>query len=203
MLGRPSYASSTRSTPVTERNAMGEKLYTVAEQSLHFLTRKHDGFPTTEIACAAAWITADLPPLEALRTPVPDEVLGCFRAILGKNPLADFDPANSQCDRVISDAVNAWARELRCGRGFVLLGGLPVWEWSLDQARSFMALFGSRFGILGQQNPRGDVIGEVRNTGAALSNPAARNYITVREFKPHCYASDQQPAAANPVLSPR
>lgn len=90
----------------------------------------------------------------------------------------------------VAAAIADWANELRSGRGFVLIGDIPVEQWSLDEAKAFMAALGRQFGILGQQNPRGDVIGEVRNTGAALTNSAARNYITDREFKPHCDAAD-------------
>ena len=152
-------------------------IYSVTEQSLHFLTRRDEGFPECPIDSEAAWLVADLPPLDMLRQPFPGSVLDNLMGGRddGSSPLA---------------AVTHWAGELRDGRGFVLLGGLPVQDWSLAQAKDFMSALGSQFGILGQQNPRGDVIGEVRNTGAALVNPAARNYVTDREFKPHCDAAD-------------
>ena len=156
---------------------MVKPIYSVAEQSLHFLNRRHNGFPASPITSEAAWLVADLPPVNMLRQPFPGSVL---EDLMGSRDDGPFPLA----------PVTHWADELRDGRGFVLLGGLPVQDWSLAEAKAFMSAIGSQFGILGQQNPRGDVIGEVRNTGAALVNPAARNYITDREFKPHCDAAD-------------
>lgn len=152
-------------------------IYSVAEQSLHFLTRRHDGFPESPIASEAAWQVADLPPAQTLRQPFPGSVLAALMGSLDAGPS-------------LAPAITHWATQLRSGRGFVLLGGLPVGDWSADEAKAFMSALGAQFGILGQQNPSGDVIAEVRNTGGALVNPAARNYITDREFKPHCDAAD-------------
>jgi hypothetical protein len=159
---------------------MPRPIYSVAEQSLHFLTRRHDGVPCSPIVSAAAWLAAELPPLSLLRQQFPPQALEALeREIRGAR--------NAGTD--LREAVDGWSAQLR-GRGFVLLSDLPVRDWSHDDAKAFMAALGAQFGILGQQNPRGDVIGEVRNTGAALTNPAARNYITDREFRPHCDAAD-------------
>lgn len=159
---------------------MPRPIFSVAEQSLHFLTRRHDGVPCSPILSAAAWLVAELPPLSLLRQQFPPQALKALeREIHGaRNPGTD-----------LREAVGGWSAQLR-GRGFVLLSDLPVRDWSHDDAKAFMAALGAQFGILGQQNPRGDLIGEVRNTGAALTNPAARNYITDREFRPHCDAAD-------------
>jgi hypothetical protein len=168
--------------------------YTVAEQSLHFLTRRHDGCPSAPISSAAAWAVRDLPLLSDLRWTIPASVLDSFQRLVTDCERASADLAGltgtSPHDTGIAEATKAWARELRDGRGFVLLSGVPVAEWSLIEARLFMTLLGTQFGILGHQNPQGDLIAEVRNTGAALTNPAARNYVTDREFKPHCDAAD-------------
>lgn len=160
---------------------MGCAIFSVAEQSLHFLTRRHDGFPGGPVTSGAAWQVADLPPIDRLRESIPGPILADLQAkVAGGN----------QTSPALAAATAAWAQELRGGRGFVLLGNVPVGEWSLAEAKTFMSDLGAQFGVLGQQNPRGDMIGEVRNTGAALTNPAARNYITDREFRPHCDAAD-------------
>jgi hypothetical protein len=160
---------------------MGGSIYSVAEQSLHFLTRRHEGLPRGAVASGAAWQVADLPPVKKLRKSIPQPALVALQDRMRGGSAASPD---------LAAAVAQWSHELRDGRGFVLVGGFPVEAWSLAETNTFMATLGQQFGILGQQNPRGDVIGEVRNTGAALTNPAARNYITDREFKPHCDAAD-------------
>ncbi len=112
-------------------------IYSVAEQSLHFLTRRHDGFPESPIASEAAWQVADLPPAQTLRQPFPGSVLAALMGSLDAGPS-------------LAPAIPHWATQLRSGRGFVLLGGLPVGDWSADEARAFMSALGAQFGILGQ-----------------------------------------------------
>jgi len=159
---------------------MVRPIYSVAQQSLHFLTRRHDNVPGSPIVSEAAWLAKDLPPVSLLRQQFPAPALEALEREIRDGR----DPGTG-----LTTAVRGWAAQLR-DRGFVLLSDLPVSDWSLADAKAFMAALGAQFGVLGQQNPRGDVIGEVRNTGAALTNPAARNYITDREFKPHCDAAD-------------
>lgn len=86
--------------------------------------------------------------------------------------------------------INHCREQILDGRGFVLLTGVPVGRWLLARSELFMAVLGSQFGRLGLQNPRGDVIGRVQNLPSDAGRQHTRNYITDREFRPHCDAAD-------------
>lgn len=136
----------------------------------------------------AAWLARDLPCGAALKQTMSNALVEAW-----ERRLAAMEEATREepCESVIVEAVDNWRRELLDGRGFVLLSGAPVHQWSLDRAKMFMQLLGACFGRLGLQSSRSDhLIAEVRNTGAALRDPFSRNYITDREFRFHCDAAD-------------
>ena len=149
---------------------------TVLEQSVHFLNRPHEGVPAGLITGPWAWRASDLPPLDRLFHRFSDNEL---RALC-----AGFNPAP------LEPTFAAWRRELLDGRGFVLARGVPVEKWTRIELDLLMRGVAQQFGRLGMQNPQGDLIGEVRNTGAAQRDPYVRNYITDREFRFHCDAAD-------------
>lgn len=165
---------------------------TVEEQSAHFLNRPHAREPVGPVGGASAWRCGDLPPVDGLKHRfTPCEIADLQRAIDGarnkpRNNLVAEDFAFGSMESVFE----AWRRELQDGRGFVLAGGLQVAEWSREDLDLLMRGIGLQFGRLGAQNARGDVIGEVRNTGAAERDPFVRNYVTDREFRFHCDAAD-------------
>ena len=65
------------------------------------------------------------------------------------------------------------------GRGFTLIRGLPVTEWSTRQAATAFFGIGAHFGSARSQNGKGHVLGHVRDLGrSALSDPTARTYQT-------------------------
>ena len=69
-------------------------------------------------------------------------------------------------------------RELLDGRGFVLLKGMPVFEWSReDCAMAFIGL-GAHLGRARSQNAAGHLLGHVRDVGLASTDPSVRIYQT-------------------------
>ncbi|MBI1252166.1 MAG: hypothetical protein GC189_11910 [Alphaproteobacteria bacterium] len=167
---------------------MMKRPFTVAEQSQHFLTRRHDAVPQGRVEGRAAWMARDLPRGPALKQPMSDALVEAWERRLGA---AGESAREDAYEPVIAEAVETWRRELLDGRGFVLLRGAPVRAWSLNRAKAFMQMLGACFGRLGMQSSRTDhLIAEVRNTGAALRDPFSRNYITDREFRFHCDAAD-------------
>lgn len=175
-----------------EENVM--RTMTVAEQSLHFLSRQHPGMPTAPIANASAWCPADLGPMDEYTERLSPDQIAAFEAAIsharnsGKAPAA-LNPEDFPLGEAGS-TVKRWKEQILQGKGFMLVRGFPVERWSRDDQHLFIGGLGVHFGHLGLQNPQGDVIAEVRNTGAAARNPAARNYITDREFRLHCDAAD-------------
>ena len=166
----------------------------IAEQSSHFLDRIHRGPPSGPVRSPSAWKAADFADLADWIEDLGEDVIGAFDAAMmvavgsGK-PLDQLSPADFPLP-ALNDKVAAWREQLQSGRGFLVLRGAPVDRWGLDRSSLFMRALGLQFGRLGLQNPRGDVIGEVRDTGAARRDSAARNYATNAEFRFHCDASD-------------
>ena len=65
------------------------------------------------------------------------------------------------------------------GRGFALLRGLPVEEWSIRQSATAYFGIGCHFGHARSQNGKGHVLGHVRDLGRdAINDPTARVYQT-------------------------
>lgn len=167
---------------------------TVQEQSAHFLNRPHEGVPAGAVESPAAWRVADLPSGSALYWRLSAVEIRALekgaRAAQAHGGAPDTLGAKDFAFDALAPTLGAWRRELLQGRGFVLVRGVPVRTWPRDVLDLVMRGIGLGFGRLGMQNARGDVIGEVRNTGAADRDPFVRNYVTDREFRFHCDAAD-------------
>lgn len=169
-------------------------LMSIAEQSAHFLDRPHERAPAGAVGGEAAWLGADL----RLRNDWIERVSPGFVAALedvvarlraSARPWSDVSEADVELPGE-GETLRRWRRALTHGRGFLILRGLPVERWDLATQHLATGVLGRQFGRLGLQNPRGDVIGEVRATGAEKVDPFARLYATAGEFRFHCDASD-------------
>lgn len=80
--------------------------------------------------------------------------------------------------------------ELENGRGFILLRGLPIEQYSLEQLKNLYAGLGAYLGKLITQNRQGDRIGSVTYRGSDYRKPTARGYQSRNEIRPHCDSSD-------------
>lgn len=166
---------------------------TVAQQSIHFLTRTHVGMPEVAVPGARAWFADDLRRQSELwLDTIPTDVLSRFEAHV--DGLDDHALLSQSAEDLavpgLDQLVNDLRRRLRDGPGFALLRGVPVDVWSPGTTRHFLWAIAQLLGIPGMQNPRGDVIGEVRDTAADDLDPLARNYMTNKEFRFHCDAAD-------------
>ncbi|MBV8152319.1 MAG: TauD/TfdA family dioxygenase [Candidatus Eremiobacteraeota bacterium] len=78
----------------------------------------------------------------------------------------------------LSGTLAAVAEELENGTGLTLLRGIPIERHAeRDVARMFWGI-GTYLGTAIPQNAAGDLVGHVRDTGAALADPNARGYQT-------------------------
>jgi hypothetical protein len=69
-------------------------------------------------------------------------------------------------------------QDLLHGRGFVLIKGMPVRQWSpADSAMAFIGL-GAHLGHARSQNAKGHLLGHVRDVGLASTDPNVRIYQT-------------------------
>ncbi|WP_337185557.1 TauD/TfdA family dioxygenase [Phenylobacterium sp.] len=165
----------------------------IAEQSAHFLTREHGGPPDGAVPGEAAWYGRDVVADGSWAEALTPDVIAAFEQALAAAASAGDPDHLTAADfplEAIAPTLDRWRRTLLTGRGFLVLRGLPVERWSPAMQQLFMRGLGLQFGRLGLQNPQGDIIGEVRDTGAAKRDPYARIYATAGEFRFHCDASD-------------
>ncbi len=168
--------------------------FSAAEQGAHFLNRPSHGRPQAPVRSPAAWLPPDLGAPANWREDLTERQAAALLhmaeglAACARAP-ADIEPGDV-CLPGLAPAISAWRNEVFNGRGFVLLRGLRIDGVSRETLTWLMIGLGMQFGRLGLQNPQGDLIGEVRNTGAAQRDPNARNYATDREFRFHCDAAD-------------
>lgn len=80
--------------------------------------------------------------------------------------------------------------ELENGRGFVLLRGLPVEDYSPDDLNLLYWGIGTHLGDVISQNGRGDLIGHVTDLGFDWSQPNVRGYTTNAGLRPHNDSAD-------------
>ena len=78
--------------------------------------------------------------------------------------------------------------ELLEGRGFVLIRGMPIADFDKTQAGIAFWGIGTRFGRALSQNPKGHMLGHVKDFGGSYDDPHVRGYQTNAEMSFH---SDQ------------
>ena len=80
--------------------------------------------------------------------------------------------------------------EVRDGRGFALLRGIPVARYAPLDIRNLYWGIGLHLGEVISQNAKGDLIGEVTDLGNDYSAPDVRGYTTRADLRPHCDSAD-------------
>jgi hypothetical protein len=160
-------------------------------QTLHYWARPHERIPDAPIDTPAAWRGADMrrrDDWQVSLTPAEvEEVKAAVRHARASNrPMRELSRADLPLP-TLAARVAEWRREIRHGRGFVLIRGVPVAGWSEAEAETFFWLLGHHFGIPGAQNPEGDLLGHVRDqrTGADV-----RYYRTNKELAVHTDTAD-------------
>ncbi|MCB1017991.1 MAG: TauD/TfdA family dioxygenase [Acidimicrobiales bacterium] len=86
--------------------------------------------------------------------------------------------------------LRAWADELDQGRGFVLVRGLPVERYGPERSGVAFWGLGCHLGRPFPQNPEGDLLGHVVDTGEAADNPDIRKYRTNHDIAFHVDGAD-------------
>ena len=161
-------------------------------QTLHYFARSHREIRRTPINNGAAWLGADMLKQSDWRVTLsPDEVAELDEAIefakATTKPLASLGQADFPLP-TLSGQIEQWRASVQSGRGFQVVSGLPVDRWTQQEAELFFWCFGLHFGTPGAQNPQGDLLGHVKDTGA---NPAhERHYKTSSNINFHCDAAD-------------
>src|SRR4030095_14346028 len=81
-------------------------------------------------------------------------------------------------------------RDLTAGGGFLLLRGLPVTRWGDELSALAYWILGLHLGRPGAQNPQGDLLGHVVDTGEDATAPFVRRYRTAGDIAYHCDLAD-------------
>lgn len=160
-------------------------------QTLHYFARPHEGIPSAPVASAADWrgdaMARSGEWVVALRPSEVDEIKSAVaRAEARHARMETLTPADFPLP-TLARSIAEWRREIRHGRGFVLIRGVPVGQWTEAQSELFFWGLGLHLGIPGAQNPQGDLLGHVRDERTAVD---ARFYRTSKALGIHCDAAD-------------
>ena len=113
--------------------------------------------------------------------------------VLTEDEVAELDAALLDPDEfplpTLAARAKAWEEEVRRGRGFVVIRGLPVERWSVDEARTAFLGLGRHLGEPMRPNAVGDLVADVRATHTA-GDPSVRRYETSEETPFHTDGSD-------------
>jgi hypothetical protein len=163
-------------------------------QALHYFQRPHDAVRRAPLGGPAAWRGEDvrrrddwIEPFTAAEVEELQAAVAALRrrgAAMGEVRREDA-PLPGLAARIAE-----WRRELRDGRGFVLLRGLPVAAWGDDDSALAYWLLGQHLGRPGAQNPAGELLGHVVDTGEDAANPFVRRYRTAGDIAWHCDLAD-------------
>ncbi|MCG8667988.1 MAG: TauD/TfdA family dioxygenase [Pseudomonadales bacterium] len=158
------------------------------------MARPHSGTCRQPIDSPSAWKGEELRESSDWSYQLtPQEVDDICRAVLvaesRKKPTIDLTKADFPL-KVLEPQIKMWRRELKRGRGFQVIKGIPVNEWSDHQTEIFFWCLGQHIGIPGTQNPQGDLLGHVRDTRVQADQDAGRLYKTTKNINYHCDAAD-------------
>ena len=105
-------------------------------------------------------------------------------------PCARYRPGASPGPPDVGSQIDGWRETLASRRGFILITGLSVERWPDEYAELFFWCFGLHLGNPGAQNPRGDLLGHVRDSGAREHDEFVRLYQTTANIAYHGDAAD-------------
>ena len=130
----------------------------------------------------AAWLGNDLTDDESwirvFKLEEIDEIEAAMRAVQHL-PLQDIGREQFPLPSLTS-TFDQIQKDLEGGRGFVLLRGLPLRRYTLEEAKLIYWGLGTHVGKAVSQNGDGDLIGHIRVVKAVLDDPHKRGYM-----KPH------------------
>jgi hypothetical protein len=163
----------------------------VRAQTLHYFARPHENIPTAPVASAAAWRGDALARsgewIVALRPADVEEIESAVAHAKARNARTEALTAADFPLPTLARRIADWRREIRHGRGFVLIRGFPAGAWTEAQSELFFWGLGLHLGIPGAQNAQGDLLGHVRDE---RTDADVRFYRTSKALAIHCDAAD-------------
>lgn len=169
--------------------------HTSNEQAVrYFRGRPHTTLPQGPLACRAAWRGDEIRARGHSSHHLTDVEIAELDAALGDahatgKPTVELEAEDFPLPG-FARLIESWRDELSSGLGFVLISGVPVGRWSEADAERFFWAFGQHLGTPGTQNPQGDLLGHVTDTGDAENDPLVRLYRTASNINYHCDGAD-------------
>jgi hypothetical protein len=165
-----------------------------ATQALRYFRRDHEGVRRTPIESPSAWRGADLADDDSwIVRLAPEQIdeLDRGRAAVRARGLALAQVGRDEFPLpALAPRIAGWARELASGRGFLLVRGVPVERFGDDDSALVFWGIGQHLGEPGAQNPQGELLGHVVDTGDDAQRPLVRLYRTAADIQYHCDLAD-------------
>jgi len=102
--------------------------------------------------------------------------------------LEDITPESFPLKK-LTPFINSVLNELLVGRGFVMLRGLPIENWSLEKSAAVYMGLGRHMGTLRSSNGKGHLLGHVRDQGVKVE-AGVRFYQTNKKLDYHTDSAD-------------
>lgn len=163
-------------------------------QAMRYFQRAHESVRREPLEVPAAWRGSELARRDdwvvRLSAAQIDELARAADAVAKRGLGLDAVRRENFALPALAPVIAGWARELLRGRGVLLVRGLPVERWGEDRAALIYWGIGQHLGEPGAQNPQGDLLGHVLDTGEDAANPFVRRYRTAGDIAYHCDLAD-------------
>jgi len=165
---------------------------TLTAQTLHYFSRPQQRVLREPLRVAAAWKGSELGERgdwrdELTKADIDEIERALIVAKQTGRRLGDLTQDDFPLP-ILSKKIDRWRKEIRSGRGFQVVRGVPVTRWPEGDSEVFFWCLGQHLGIPGAQNPQADLLGHVRDTGE--SPDEVRHYRTNVNINFHCDAAD-------------
>jgi len=169
-------------------------MYAFAEQLVHYFNRPHARMPTAPVGGAGAWRGCELAQTSEWRIQLGgDHVQELHRAVEAAKASGRSARDLQRQDfplPTLAPQIDLWRQELVAGRGFVLISGFPIADWTSAEAELAFWSIGLHLGTPGGQNEQGDLLGHVKDLSAHAEHADERLYRTNQAIRFHCDAAD-------------
>ena len=164
------------------------------EQAGHYFARRHVAPAREPIQTPAAWCGPEIAKRSDWRVRLDDAQIAEIEQAVAAAKATGKPTAVLTAEEFplpsLAPEIGRWREALESGRGFQLVSGLPVGSWSQADAELFFWCLGLHMGRPGAQNPQGDLLGHVTDTGDDAADPYVRLYRTSANIAYHCDAAD-------------
>ncbi len=149
--------------------------------------------PMKPIDGPAAWRGSELNPADftyRLTDAEIAEIDAAVRSVVGHVEHSAIDRLNFALPQLGPSLTRMRDDDLLAGRGFVVLRGVPVERYSMEEAAAAFLGIGAWFGKPVSQNGKGHILGHVKDLGRNINDPTARIYQTTHKQTFHTNSVD-------------